>query len=208
MKLLVIILLFSFTSFAQEEGLQVSLFNGVSLEGWETVKEENEILWSVKDSTIVGGDGKRTISENTFLYTSETFEDFEFRCLFRLSGDPATGFINSGIQYRSKIEGDKMVGYQADIGEGFWGDIYDEHRRGELMNGDLGTLRFVLNENGWNSYIIRVKGNKHELYINGVKTGEYEEEDQRINSKGVIGIQLHSGGKAKIEVKEITLTFL
>lgn len=30
--------------------------------------------------------------------TLEAFEDFEFRCLFRLTGNPSTGMINSGIQ--------------------------------------------------------------------------------------------------------------
>ncbi len=49
-----------------------------------------------------------------------------------------------------------MVGYQADIGNGFWGDIYDKHRRGELMDGNLSTLQHLLKEDGWNSYIIRV----------------------------------------------------
>ncbi|WP_218587926.1 hypothetical protein [Arenibacter palladensis] len=41
--------------------------------------------------------------------------------------------INSGIQYRSIIKDNKIIGYQADIGKGYWGDIYDEHRRGKLV---------------------------------------------------------------------------
>lgn len=203
---LLLFLLFIFKCNSQTINSTISLFDGATLEGWETVKEGNQIFWSVEDSSIIGGDGKQKIPENVFLYTTKTYEDFEFRCLFRLTGDPDSGFINSGIQYRSLIEGDKMIGYQADIGKGHWGDIYDEHRRGKLMDGNLNTLQHILNEDGWNSYIIRVKGNKHELYINGVKTGEYIEKDQNIPSKGVIGIQLHSGGKAKIEVKDITIT--
>ena len=208
LNLPLIMLLLTMNTYSQKKGTTISLFDGTSLEGWKTVKEENKGFWSVKDSIIVGGDRKRKIPENTFLYALKSFENFEFRCLFRLTGESESGFINSGIQYRSVIEREKMIGYQADIGEGFWGDIYDEHRRGELMDGDLSTLRYILNRNGWNSYIIRVKGNKHELYINGVKTGEYIEEDEGIPSKGVIGIQLHSGGKAQIEVRDITVTLL
>lgn len=182
------------------------LFDGSSLKGWTTVKRSNQNFWTVIDSTITGGDGVQKIPVNTYLHTIESYGDFEFRSLFRISGNHDTGLINSGIQYRSIIEGDKIIGYQADIGKGYWGDIYDEHRRAKLVGGDLSTLKHILNEDGWNSYIVRCKGNKHELYINGVKTSEYFEKDPEIPSKGVIGIQLHSGGNAKIEFKHITIT--
>ncbi len=185
-----------------------SLFDGTALKGWKAVNSENSKYWSVIDSVITGGDGVTNITTNTYLHTTETYENFEFRALFRITGDHDAGLINSGIQYRSIIEGDKIVGYQADIGKGYWGDIYDEHRRAKLVGGDLSTLKYILQEDGWNSYIIRCKGNKHELYINGVKTSEYFEKDPEIPSKGVIGIQLHSGGNAKIEFKHITITQL
>jgi len=172
------------------------------------VNPVNAEYWSVVDSVITGGNGTINIPTNTYLRTTESFEDFEFRALFRLTGDHSTGLINSGIQYRSLIEDNKIIGYQADIGKGYWGDIYDEHRRGKLVGGDLSTLKHLLNEDGWNSYIIRCIGNKHELYINGIKTTEYFEMDSEIPSKGVIGIQVHSGGNAKVEFKHITITKL
>jgi len=185
-----------------------SIFDGATLNGWKTVKENNSSFWKVSDSTIVGGDGESNIPENTYLYTVKKYEDFEFRALFRITGDHSKGLINSGIQYRSIIEGGNIIGYQADIGKGYWGDIYDEHRRAKLVGGDLSTLKYILNEDGWNSYIVRCKGSKHELYINGVKVNEYVENDPKIPSNGVIGIQLHSGGNAKIEFKHISITQL
>lgn len=163
-------------------------------------------LWYVKDSVIMCGDGINKIPENTYLHTEKEYEDFEFRCLFRLSGDPATGLINSGIQYRSVLKNNTIIGYQADIGNGYWGDIYDEHRRGKLVGGDLGILSRILKEDGWNSYIIRVKGNRHELYINGVKTCDYIEKDKSIPGKGVIAVQIHSGGVAQVEFRDLTIT--
>ncbi|WP_353125841.1 Tm-1-like ATP-binding domain-containing protein [Parapedobacter pyrenivorans] len=39
-----------------------------------------------------------------------------------MSGDKTTGLINSGIQYRSNIVDRNKVGYQADIGDGYWRD--------------------------------------------------------------------------------------
>lgn len=193
---------------AQDQEKTISLFDGKSLKGWKVFPPQYQDIWQVKDSVIIGGDGISKIPDNVYLYTEKEYEDFEFRCLFRLSGDPATGMINSGIQYRSNIENGNMVGYQADIGNGFWGDIYDEHRRAKLVGGDLSTLRHILKEDGWNSYIIRCKGNRHELYINGVKTADYVEEDPDIPSKGIIAPQLHSGGVAQIELRDITLTEL
>lgn len=184
----------------------ITLFDGKTLNGWTPVDPSDAHYWNVENGMIVGGDGKTLVPKNTYLRTVEEYEDFEFRCLFRLSGDHETGFINSGIQYRSFVENRDMVGYQADIGRGHWGDIYDEHRRALLVEGDLSTLNYILKEDGWNSYIIRVKGNRHELYINGVKTADYIEGDLNIPSKGVIAFQLHDGGAAKLEVKEVTLT--
>src|SRR3546814_3864002 len=156
------------------------LFDGKTLAGWRVLNPADEKLWTVGDSAIIGGDGHTIIQENSYLYTENEYEDFEFRCLFRLSGDPATGLINSGIQYRSSIANGVLVGYQADIGNGYCGDIYDEHRRADLISGDLRTLYHLLKDDGWNSYIIRVKGNRHELYINGVKTCE-DRKSTRLN---------------------------
>ena len=193
---------------AQNNSSTTSLFDGSTLNGWKVVKKENAKFWAVVDSVITGGDGVTKIPTNTYLYTTKSFGDFEFRALFRLTGDHGTGLINSGIQYRSIIKDNKIIGYQADIGKGYWGDIYDEHRRAKLLGGDLSTLKYILNEDGWNSYIVRCIGNRHVTYINGVKTAEYIEEDPEIPAKGVIGIQLHSGGNAKVEFKHMTITEL
>ena len=186
-----------------------ALFDGKTLEGWKTVNPKFAAKWTVVDGVIVSGDGKAKIPANTYLATTEEYGDFEFRCLFRLSGDHKTGLINSGIQYRSSIHGGKIIGYQADIGKGDWGDIYDEHRRNRaLAKGDMSKLKPVLKEDGWNSYIIRCRGNHHELYINGVKTCDYVEKDPKIPAKGVIAVQIHSGGAGKVEFRDLTITEL
>lgn len=184
----------------------VVLFDGETLEGWKPVDPADSHFWTVADSLLTGGDGVSNVPKNTYLQTIKEYGDFEFRCLFKLSGDHSTGFINSGIQYRSQVVDGDIVGYQADIGDGHWGDIYDEHRRALLVAGELSTLQHVINKGGWNSYIVRVRGNHHELYINGVKTCDYIEEDPAIPTRGVIAFQLHGGGAAKIQVRDVTIT--
>lgn len=209
MGMIILLLLLCNNSTAQKlPGKTRFLFNGKNLDGWKTVNPADQHLWYVQDSTIRCGDGIKKIKSNTYLHTEKEYGDFEFRCLFRLSGDETTGMINSGIQYRSKIVDGKIVGYQADIGNGYWGDIYDEHRRGKLVGGYLSILQRILKPDGWNSYIIRVKGNFHELYINGVKTCEYTEKDSAIPAKGIIAVQIHSGGAAMVEFRDLTITEL
>jgi hypothetical protein len=206
--ILIFLVFISAKLLGQEIYNSTPLFDGHSLSGWKVLPEADSGLWKVVAGTIAGGDGVNKISRNNYLVTEKEYANFEFRCLFRLSGDSKTGMINSGIQYRSLIKDGNMTGYQADIGEGFWGNIYDEHRRKKLLTGDLTTLQLLLNKQGWNSYIIRCKGNRHELYINGVKTSEFIEKDSQIPSTGVIAIQLHSGGSAMIEVRNVTITEL
>jgi hypothetical protein len=194
---------------AQDEpGKEISLFDGKTLSGWKVTNPADKELWKVVDSVITGGDGTHKIKSNSYLQTEQEYGDFEFRCLFRLSGDGDTGMINSGIQYRSKVIDNNMVGYQADIGNGYWGDIYDEHRRGKLVGGDLSVLKRLLREDDWNSYIIRVKGNQHTLYINGVKVNDYTEKDPSVPGKGILAIQLHSGGAATIQLRDVIIQAL
>lgn len=206
--MLLYVQLFCGLGFAQPPTKTVSLFDGKSLTGWKTVDPNDMPKWYVVDSTLRSGDGQQKIPANTYLRTLKEYGDFEFRCLFKLWGDPKTGMINSGIQYRSVLEGNKIVGYQADIGDGYWGDIYDEHRREKLVGGDLSVLKRVLKKDDWNTYIIRCIGNHHELYINGVKTADYYEKDPKIPNRGVIAVQIHSGGVAQVAFRDITITEL
>ena len=200
---IVFLMIFHFDTYSQNK--DIALFDGITLNGWKTVKPENQKLWSVKEGAIVAGDGINKITENTYLHTIKEYKNFEFRCLFKLTGDESTGMVNSGIQYRSVLERGTIVGYQADIGNGYWGDIYDEHRREKLVGADLNTLKYVLRENDWNSYTIRCVDDRHEIYINGVKTADYIEKDKSIPNKGVIAVQIHSGGKAQVAFRDLVI---
>lgn len=206
LKLLSLFLFFQMSQgITQIKMHEVHLFNGYDLEGWQTVNPKFMEMWSVQDSSIVCGDGIAHIPKNTYLHTQKEYHNFELTCLFKITGDPSTGLINSGIQYRSQVVDGKMIGYQADIGDGYWGDLYDEHRRGLLAGGQRAVLNLVLNKNGWNTYRIKVVGPRHQLYINGVKTVEYWEENEEIPDTGVISVQNHSGGNSKVEFRNITV---
>lgn len=195
----------------EKKSVLIDLFDGKTLKGWKTVRPKFARFWSVKDGVITASNGDKKMPVNTYLVTTKEYEDFEFTCDFRLSGDPSSGVINSGIQYRSllkkKKKKDIIVGYQADIGEGWWGGIFDEHRRRKLVPGDAKALLASegFKHDNWHHYKIVCKGTHHQLFINGLLTADYTEKDPEIPSKGVIALQLHKGGVAKIEYKNIKL---
>jgi|TARA_B110000908_G_C10173210_1_gene411954 hypothetical protein len=182
----------------------VTLFDGKTLSGWKAVNPALAKYWAVIDGVITCSSGDKKMPKNTYLATTKEYQNFEFTCEFRLSGDQATGLINSGIQYRSIIK-KKIIGYQADIGKGYWGDIYDEHRRGKLISGDTKELYKDFKDDDWHTYKIICKGDHHQLYINDFLVADYTEKDKNIPSKGVIALQLHSGGIAKMEYKNIQI---
>ncbi|MDG2123612.1 MAG: DUF1080 domain-containing protein [Verrucomicrobiales bacterium] len=183
----------------------VSLFDGKSLNGWTSKTPER---WRVENGAITSGDGIKKIPNNFFLFTEKSYADFEFRCQFRLTGDPKTGLINSGIQFRSVERPDGHAsGYQADIGDPeWWGCIYDEHRRNKVIaKSDIAVVGPAVKRDDWNDYVIRCEGTRSRLYINGVLTVDYIEKDPKIADSGKIAVQVHSGGAAKIEFKDLTI---
>jgi len=47
-------------------------------------------------------------------------------------------------------------GYQADMGEGYWGSLYDESRRNKVLaHPHAAIIQHILKPNDWNDYIIR-----------------------------------------------------
>ncbi len=197
--------LFSAASSYAEPAAQ-SLFDGKSLAGWEG----DAALWRVKDGVISGGSLTEHVKHNDFLATEKSYADFELRLEIRLLGNG--GFINSGVQIRSQRvpKSSEMEGYQCDFGDPtWWGCIYDESRRNKLMaRSDMHLLEPVLRRNDWNDYVIRAEGPRIRTWINGVLAVDYVEADPKIVQKGRIGIQVHGGGKALVEARNIRITEL
>jgi len=170
----------------------VSLFDGESMSGWE-----GPIEWfRIEDKAVVGGTLAKPIPHNYFLCTTRSYGDFELRFEVKVIGDNA----NAGVQFRSKrVEGSSEVeGYQADVGgvgkRLVWGSLYDESRRRKFMaEADAKVIEATVKPNDWNDYRIRCVGPKVELFLNGVQTVSYVEEDDTIERTGVIGLQIHSG---------------
>ncbi len=182
------------------------IFDGRSLDGWEAPPP---MLWRVEDGCLTGGDGVKKIPYNDFLCTKASYANFILRLKIKLTGDPKTGFINSGIQIRTRrnSSGHEVCGYQCDYGEPEWyAAIYDEGRRNRLVaKSDMKALRPVINLWGWNDYVIKADGARIQTWINGVQGVDFTETDADIASDGIIGIQAHGGGNTLVQVKDVSI---
>ena len=180
------------------------LFDGQTFTGWEG---DTVTTWRVENGAIAGGSLSETVPHNDFLCTTESYGDFVLRLKFKLTG--SEGFINAGVQFRSQRLDDppyEMTGYQADLGPGYWGSLYDESRRNKTLAApDSTQMKELLRPDDWNDYEIRAEGKRIRLFVNGSQTVDYTEPDDSIPQSGIIGLQVHGGGKAKVYYKDITL---
>ncbi|MBX2925006.1 MAG: DUF1080 domain-containing protein [Chitinophagaceae bacterium] len=180
------------------------LFNGKDFTGWEgdTVK-----LWRVENGVLIGGSLIETVPENNFLCTRKSYDNFILKTKFKLLG--SEGFINGGVQFRSKRLSNppnEMEGYQADLGDGYWASIYDESRRNKTLTPmDTVLLKKLVKKNDWNDYEVRAEGRRIRVFLNGKLTADYTEPDVSIPQTGIIGLQIHGGGKAEIHFKDMRI---
>jgi hypothetical protein len=199
-RVLISTLLFlALPAMAGEPGFE-PLFDGHSLEGWEG----NLKIFRVEDGAIVGGSLKEPIARNEFLCTTRELADFELRLQFKVLGEGA----NAGVQIRSRRipNHHEVKGYQADLGDGWWGSLYDESRRNKILAAaDPATVKRVLKRNDWNDYTIRCEGRRIQLSINGQQTVDYMEADEGIDQTGLVGLQIHGGKPSEAWYKDIRI---
>jgi hypothetical protein len=181
----------------------VSLFDGKTFTGWEGDLKS----FRIEDGAIVGGTLEARIPRNEFLCTEKTYGDFELRARVKLIGAGA----NAGIQFRTKRipNNHEVIGYQADMGEGWWGSLYDESRRKRLLaTADKALIATILETADWNDYVIRAQGDRIQLFINGQQTVDYTETDAQIDRTGVIAVQIHGGPPSEAWYRDITIVDL
>ena len=168
-------------------------FNGKNLSNWRG----NEKLWSVEGSEIVG---KTTgLSKNEFLVSEYSVGDFHLKLEVKLVANAG----NSGIQFRSQQTEKGMLGYQADVGPGWWGKLYEEEGRALLW--DKSGESHVKNGE-WNHYEVRAQGSKIQTWINGQLCVDFD--DPKGAKRGIMALQLHSGGPTEVRFRNVEMKVL
>lgn len=179
------------------------LFDGKSWRGWE---EDRKEFWRIENEALVAGSLDRRFPRNEFLCTLDEFGDFELQLQYRIEG--TEGFVNGGVQFRSQriANHHEMKGYQADLGAGYDGSLYDESRRNKfLAQADPQVLLQALKKDDWNHYRIRAQGDRIQLWLNEIQTVDYQETDSSIPSTGRIAVQIHGDGVTKVQFRHLQL---
>jgi ketosteroid isomerase-like protein len=199
----VVFAILAIVSPAPAQQKSVKLFDGKTFAGWEG----NMNSFRIENSAIIGGTLKDKIPRNEFLCTTKEYGDFALRVKFKLLGDPAKA--NAGIQFRSRrIPNDhEVIGYQADLGQNYYGALYDESRR-KIVLAEPKAEDLVLKRDDWNEYEIRAEGRRIRLAINGRQTVDYTEADETIAQQGCICLQIHSGPPSEAWYKDMTIESL
>ncbi len=185
------------------------LFDGKTLNGFSI--RSGTATYVVEDGVIIGTTAKG--SPNTFLCTDKEYGDFELN--FEVMVDAR---LNSGVQVRSKLKGDKfggrVYGPQVEIEDSGKngaeaGYIYGEQIGGWLTpKADLKPHK-TFKSDEWNHYRIVAKGSTIQVWINGKMISDLTNEKVYADhSKGLIGFQVHgvgNGGPFQVKWKNITI---
>ncbi len=165
----------------------ISLFNGKDLSGWFV---RGKATWTVQNGILTGEGGMGHI------YTDATCKDFEFKGMFRISGEKT----NSGLYFRANPPADNPDGfprgYEAQIchnQDAYTGWLWKPGK-------PTGKATQLLTRDGeWFSYRIKVIGPHIEFFINNKLVMTYEDSEYTF---GHFAIQGHNPGM-KIEAKKL-----
>ena len=186
--MLLVAMLSSLLSPAQQEEDWEMLFNGKDLKGWK--KLNGKAAYTIEEDVIVGTSQLNT--PNTFLATEKTYSDFILE--FEVWVDNR---LNSGVQIRSNslktYRDGRVHGYQVEIDpstRAYSGGIYDEARRGWIYPLAVNPKgRKAFRPGDWNQYRVEAIGNTIRTWINGVMCSHLVDD---LTAEGFIALQVHS----------------
>ena len=165
-----------------------SLFNGENLEGWTVYGTEK---WYVEDGLLVCESGPD--KGYGYLGTNDYYKNFELTVEFK---QMANG--NSGVFFRSNIDGTKITGWQAEVAPpgSDSGGIYESYGRGWLIKPSPEKDK-ALKFGEWNTMKIRIANDQVTTWLNGTEMISLQ--DQKIGeANGSIALQIHDGGGIKV----------
>jgi hypothetical protein len=181
-----------------------ALVSDSGFDGWE-----GKLEWFRNENgTIIAGRLDQKIPRNEFLCTQKVYGDFDLRLEAKLVGEGD----NAGIQFRTtRIPNNHEVsGYQADMGTAWnravWGALYDESRRNKMLElPKAEVVQRAYRPDNWNTFRILCQGNRIQIWLNDILTVDYLEADEKIDKKGIIGLQIHSGLPAEAHYRHIRI---
>lgn len=172
-----------------------SLFNGKDLSGWKVHGTEK---WYVEEGELICESGPD--AAYGYLATEQTFKNFDLTVDFK---QEANG--NSGIFFRSSLDGTIITGWQAEVAPpgNDSGGIYESYGRGWLIKPEK-SKDSALKMGEWNTMRIRVVDDHVQTWLNGELMVDFF--DHKIGlAAGAIALQIHDGGGIKVRWKNINI---
>ena len=158
-----------------------------SLQDWNADSQ----YWKLQNGVLHGDYAGGTL--HNYAWTKKTYKDFELNAIVKLEGqDP-----NSGLCIRiHPTDADNVPGYQVDMGQGYWGSLWEERKSGMVQAYPPTRAAKLVKNNDWNHYYVIAKGHHIEAWLNGVKTIDIVHGEGF--DDGAIGLQLCHGDKHTI----------
>ena len=158
----------------QAGGDWTTLFDGKSLNGWNTVGDAN---WNVADGVVQANKG------NGYLVTSASYRDFQITLDFWVTDD-----ANSGVFIRCSDPKTISAANAYEV------NIYDQRPDPTYGTGAIVNVArpstFLKAGGKWNTYDITAKGPKMTVVLNGVKVVDVEDTK---HAEGPIALQYGAG---------------
>lgn len=189
------IYIFSFSLLAKDQF--VPLFDGKTLTGWSVMPGGK---WEVKEGAILGTSPKSEKRHGILLSVRE-YSDFIVIVKFRVhKGD--SGFYFRAQKVKSAVS---VNGFQVEVDTSQeTGGLYETGGRAWVTKPSKETIEkrnYIPGE--WTDLELKAVGRNIKIKINGVISSELG--NDKGNTKGYFGLQLHGGQEMKVEYKNIQI---
>ena len=171
------------------------IFNGENLDGWKIYGTEK---WYVEDNELICESGPDAMYG--YLATNKHYKDFILTLEFKQESNG-----NSGVFFRSTIEGVKISGWQVEVAPPnlHSGGIYESYGRGWLIK-PAEDKEAALKMGEWNQMKIKVEANKVTTWLNDTEMVNIKD-DNIGKGIGSIALQIHDGGGIKVRWRNIKI---
>jgi hypothetical protein len=172
-----------------------SLFNGKDLTGWKIYGTEK---WYVENGQLICESGPD--KKYGYLATEKFYKNFDISVEFLQESNG-----NSGLFFRSTIEGTKISGWQCEVApeRHDTGGIYESYGRGWLKQ-IADEKENILKPGEWNKLRLRVEGDRVQSWLNGEPMVDFT--DEKIGkANGSIALQIHDGGGIKVRWRNLVI---
>ena len=171
------------------------IFNGKDINNWTINGTEK---WYVADGELICESGPD--KQYGYLSTKKLYKNFILTLEFK---QEANG--NSGVFFRSSIEGVKISGWQCEVAPpgGYTAGIYESYGRGWLIKPKAEDLLY-LKMGEWNTMKLYVNGDDVQTWLNGHPMVQLK--DEKIGKgEGFIALQIHDGGGIKVHWRNLMM---